>query len=88
MYWFKTLKTAEGFGPKTIEVLVENGKISLEDVYALTSVDFEKMGFGEKQSLNLENALKNSLSTETEDARFLAAFGIHHLGVGEKVENY
>ena len=27
--------------------------------------------------------MKNSLSTETEDARFLAAFGIHHLGVGE-----
>ena len=44
MYWFKTLKTAEGFGPKTIEVLVENGKISLEDVYALTSANFEKMG--------------------------------------------
>ena len=82
-YWFKTLKTADGFGPKTIEVLVENGKVSLEDVYALKSTDFEKMGFGEKQSLNLEKALKSSLDTETEDARFLAAFGIHHLGVGE-----
>jgi DNA ligase (NAD+) len=82
-YWFKTLKSADGFGPKTIEVLVENGKIKLEDVYELQISEFEKMGFGSKQSKNLYNSLQTSLKTETEDAKFLAAFGIEHLGTGE-----
>ena len=82
-YWFKTLRTADGFGPKTIEVLVDNGKTRLEEVYALQESDFVKMGFGEKQSENLEKSLQTSLRTEIEDAKFLAAFGIVHLGEGE-----
>ena len=45
--------------------------------------DFEKLGFGEKQSQNLEDALQNSRKESIEDARFLAAFGLLHLGIGE-----
>lgn len=82
-HWFKTLGNANGFGPSTIQVLVEKNYTTLEAIYNMNADDFECIGFGEKQSQNLEEALKNSRTEPIEDARFLAAFGILHLGIGE-----
>lgn len=81
-YFFKTIETAKGFGPNTLQTLVANGYSSIESVFALKEADFLEMEFGDKQSENLENALKLGISTAIEDARFLAAFGIENLGIG------
>ena len=81
-YFFKTIETTKGFGPKTLETLVSNGYASIESVFALKEQDFLDMDFGEKQAENLENALKVGVSSTIEDARFLAAFGIEDLGIG------
>jgi DNA ligase (NAD+) len=81
-YFFKTLETAKGFGPKTLETLVSNGYSSIENVFALKEQDFLDMEFGDKQAENLSQALKDCSSTAIEDARFLAAFGIEDLGIG------
>jgi DNA ligase (NAD+) len=40
------------------------------------------MGFGEKTSQNLINQLQRSRQESIEDWRFLAAFGVHRLGMG------
>ncbi len=81
-YFFKTIENAKGFGKKTIETLVKNGYTSIESIFGLTRLDFVDMGFGDKQSENLEQALQNGINTEIEDARFLASFGIGNLGIG------
>ncbi len=81
-YFFKTIETAKGFGPKTLEVLVENDHNSVEAIFALKEKDFVEMGFGDKQAENLEKALRDAINTEIEDSRFLASFGINHLGIG------
>ena len=83
IHWFKTLGTADWFGIKTIKRLVENGFDSLEQIYAMTEKDFNKLEFGPQQSLNLSQALALSRSKEVEDWRFLAAFGIPSLGRGD-----
>ncbi|MEO1941242.1 MAG: BRCT domain-containing protein, partial [Candidatus Thioglobus sp.] len=41
-----------------------------------------QMGFGDKTSENLLNQLRRSCSEEIEDWRFLAAFGIARMGMG------
>lgn len=82
-YFFKTIQNAKGFGPSTIQVLVSKGITEIDEVFALTEKDFIRFGFGEKESENLEQALQTGITTEMEEARFLAAFGIEHLGIGE-----
>ena len=82
-YWFKTLGNCDGFGPKTIEILQENDCTTIEEIYKQTVSTFQKMGFGKKTSQNLVESMKSSRSTPIEDARFLAAFGIPHLGLGD-----
>ena len=82
-HWFRTLKTADNFGPKTIEKLVEGGFDSLEKLYALTEADLKGLGFGDGQTANLLAALVISQRQQVEDARWLAAFGIPDLGVGD-----
>ena len=82
-YFFKTIQNAKGFGPSTIQILVSQGITEVDEIFALTEKDFIRFGFGEKESENLEQALQTGISTEMEDARFLAAFGIEHLGIGE-----
>lgn len=81
-HFFKTLGTADGFGPKSIETLVAKGHISIPDIFALKKEDFFDMDFGEKQSENFETAMQTAIKTPVEDARFLAAFGISNLGIG------
>lgn len=82
-HWFKTLGTADWFGIKTIQKLVENGYDSLAKIYALTQADLTGMGFGPVQSRNLEEALDISKNKPVEDWRFLAALGISNLGTGD-----
>ena len=82
-HWFKTLGNCDGFGPKTIEKLVEGGYTDIKTIYAMTVPDFQTLGFGDKQSENLVSALVESRGELLEDARFLAAFGIANLGPGD-----
>ncbi|MEL6343362.1 MAG: BRCT domain-containing protein [Myxococcota bacterium] len=82
-HWFKTLGTADWYGEKTITRLVAGGINSLQKVYAMTKEDVIKLDFGEGQTKNLIDALTISRQQPVEDARFLAAFGIKDLGVGD-----
>ncbi len=82
-HWFKTLGSADWFGIKTIQKLVNAGYTSLEKIYALKADDFTAVGFGPVQSKNLAEALETSRTKQVEDWRFLAAFGIADLGVGD-----
>ena len=82
-YWFRTLGSADGFGPKSIEKIVDGGYNNLKKIYGMKKKNFQDLGFGDKQSENLEAALRTSQTTTVEDARFLAAFGIPNLGIGD-----
>jgi len=76
VYWFRTLGNADWFGLKTLEKLVDGGYDSLERLYAMTAVEFARLGFGPVQSVNLAEAVTTSRTKAVEDWRFLAAFGI------------
>jgi DNA ligase (NAD+) len=82
-HWFKTLGSADWFGIKTIRKIVDHGHDRLEKVYRLGENDFVEMGFGPVQSRNLSEAIALSRAKPVEDWRFLAAFGIADLGVGD-----
>lgn len=82
-HWFKTLGNADWFGIKTIEKLVAGGYDSLEKIYGMGVEDFSRLGFGPVQSVNLAQALQTSRTKQIEDWRFLAAFGLPNLGVGD-----
>ena len=83
LHWFKTLGTADWFGPKTIARLVEAGYNNLEKLYELEPAALEALGFGPQQAKNLCEALALSRRKPVEDWRFLAAFGIPSLGRGD-----
>ncbi|WP_300669673.1 BRCT domain-containing protein [Desulfoluna sp.] len=83
IHWFKTLGSADWFGKKTVQKLVEKGYDSLEKIYKLKAMEFQALGFGPVQSENLYNALGISRTTSVEDWRFLAAFGVRSLGKSE-----
>lgn len=83
LHFFTVLGNIDLFGPSTIRTLVDNDVTSLEAIYALKTEDFANMGFGDKQAKNLEAQLLRSRTEEVEDWRFLASFGIHHLGRGD-----
>jgi DNA ligase (NAD+) len=83
IHWFKTLGSADWFGKKTVQKLVEKGYDSLERLYRLKALEFQALGFGPVQSENLYNALGISRTESVEDWRFLAAFGIRSLGKSE-----
>ena len=82
-HWFKTLGSADGMGEKTIARMVDAGFSTLEKVYAISESDLVAIGFGPGQTSNIIAALRVSLSTPVEDARFLSALGIKDLGIGE-----
>jgi len=82
IHFFKTLGTADGFGPSCIATLHKNNYRDIFGIYHLTKNDFEAIGFGPKVSANLEKNLLLSRQRNVEDWRFLAAFGIRHLGTG------
>jgi DNA ligase (NAD+) len=81
-YFFKILANNDGFGIATIEKLYEHGIRKISQIYALSASDLSDMGFGDKTSTNLVNQLKRSTNEQIEDWRFLAAFGVTRMGLG------
>ena len=81
-YFFKILANNDGFGIKTIEKLYKHGICQISQIYALHKSDLMRMDFADKTSANLINQLKRSRLEEVEDWRFLAAFGMLRLGMG------
>jgi len=82
VYFYKVLANNDGFGQATIKKLYENGIRQVSDIYALDEAEFMSMGFGEKTSQNLVKQLIRSRQESVEDWRFLAAFGVQRLGMG------
>lgn len=80
-HFFNTLRNVDGFGASTIEKLYEQHIRSVHAVYLLSETDLQRFGFGDKQSQNLVSQLLRSRNEPLEDWRFLAAFGIHRLGL-------
>lgn len=81
-HFFRVLKNNDGFGEKTIKKLYEYGIRRVDEIYQLSTEQFESMGFGPKQSQNLVDQLLRSRNEAIEDWRFLAAFGVFRMGLG------
>lgn len=79
-HYFMTLRNINGFGESTISKLYDNGVKDVCSIYHLTESDFQRFGFGGKQSQNLVSELVRSRNENLEDWRFLAAMGMHRLG--------
>ncbi len=82
VYFYKVLANNDGFGQATIKKLYENGIRQVSDIYALDEAELMSMDFGEKTSQNLVKQLIRSRQESVEDWRFLAAFGVQRLGMG------
>ena len=86
-HFFRTLANNDGFGEKTIEKLHACGVNSVYAVYQLTLEQLIEMGFrsqdGKNQlAKNLLDQLRRSRTEAIEDWRFLGAFGIYRMGLG------
>jgi DNA ligase (NAD+) len=80
VYHFKTLDI-KNFGYKTVEKIVDSGKVSsLSDVYSFSKLDYQEMGFGERQAEVLIESIDEVKSKEVEPAKLLASFGVRGLG--------
>ncbi|MBT6634583.1 MAG: DNA ligase, partial [Gammaproteobacteria bacterium] len=82
IYFFRILANNDGFGQATIQKLYDEGIRQVIDIYLLNEAKLMSMGFGEKTSNNLINQLIRSRKESIEDWRFLAAFGVQRLGMG------
>ena len=81
-HFFRVLKNNDGFGAATIKKLYAYGIRQVDEIYQLNAQQFEAMGFGPKQSQNLVEQLLRSRTEAIEDWRFLAAFGVFRMGLG------
>ncbi|MCP3889793.1 MAG: DNA ligase [Desulfobulbaceae bacterium] len=81
-HFFKVLGNIDGFGPSSIKKIYDGGVERVSSIYALREEDFVAWGFGPKQAENMVAQLQRSLSEPIEDWRFLAAFGVHRMGMG------
>ncbi len=81
-HFFKILRNNDGFGRKTIEKLHSHGINSVYSIYQLTLTDLTAYGFGDKTAQNLLDQLHRSRTEAIEDWRFLGAFGIYRMGLG------
>ncbi|MFW2365228.1 MAG: helix-hairpin-helix domain-containing protein, partial [Desulforhopalus sp.] len=81
-HFFKTLGNIDGFGPSSILKIFKGGVVSIPDIYRLEAEDFESLGFGPKQAVNMVTQMQRSLTEPIEDWRFLAAFGLFRMGMG------
>jgi len=82
VHFFKTLGNNDGFGPKVIEKLHEQGMKRIHEIYEGQKHKFLGFGFGDKTAQNLVDQLIMSQQIEIEDWRFLAAFGVSRLAGG------
>jgi DNA ligase (NAD+) len=81
-HFFKVLGNIDGFGPSSIRKIYECGVRTIPDIYGLRTEDIVGFGFGPKQAENMVGQLQRSLGETIEDWRFLAAFGIYRMGMG------
>jgi DNA ligase (NAD+) len=86
-HFFRTLANNDGFGGKTIEKLHASGVNSVYEIYQLSLEQFIEVGFrsqdGKNQlAKNLLEQLERSRTEAIEDWRFLGAFGIYRMGLG------
>ncbi len=81
-HFFRVLANNDGFGSATIAKLYSYGIRNIAQIYPLQPQDFVAMGFGNKQAENLVNQLIRSRTEAIEDWRFLAAFGVFRMGLG------
>ncbi len=86
-HFFRTLANNDGFGAKTIEKLHANGINSVYAIYQLTLAQLIDMGFRSQDgknliAKNLLDQLERSRTEAIEDWRFLGAFGIWRMGLG------
>ena len=82
IHFFKTLGNVDGFGPKVIEKITNQGIKHIHEIYQIPMHQFVEFGFGDKTSQNLVDQLLASRQIEIEDWRFLAAFGVTRLAGG------
>ena len=82
IHFFKTLGNVDGFGPKVIEKIANQGIKHIHEIYQIPKDQFVEFGFGDKTSQNLIDQLQVSREIEIEDWRFLAAFGVTRLAGG------
>ena len=82
IYFFRILANNDGFGQATIQKLYAEGIRQVNDIYLLNEAKLMSIGFGKKTSHNLINQLIRSRKESIEDWRFLAAFGVQRLGMG------
>jgi DNA ligase (NAD+) len=81
-HFFRVLANVDGFGLKTVEKLHANGVDSVYAIYRLDLKQLQDMGFGDKTAQNLLDQLRRSRTEAIEDWRFLGAFGIYRMGLG------
>jgi DNA ligase (NAD+) len=81
-HFFKVLGNNDGFGPSSIQKIYTGGITTIPGIYSLREEDFVNLGFGPKQAENMVGQLQRSLVEPIEDWRFLAAFGIYRMGMG------
>jgi len=81
-HFFKVLGNNDGFGSATIAKLYQHNIRTIAQIYPLQQTDFVAMGFGAKQAENLVTQLGRSRTEPIEDWRFLAAFGVFRMGLG------
>ncbi|MGB3221606.1 MAG: helix-hairpin-helix domain-containing protein [Desulforhopalus sp.] len=81
-HFFKVLGNIDGFGPSSIRKIYGCGVRTIPEIYGLKVEDLVDFGFGPKQAENMVGQLQRSLVETIEDWRFLAAFGIYRMGMG------
>lgn len=82
-HFFATMGNADLFGPANIRKLVDGGVKTLPAIYAVNLMELTCIGFSIKQAQNLLDEIQRTRIEAVEDWRFLAAFGIRHLGRGD-----
>lgn len=81
-HFFKVLGNVDGFGQASIKKIFAGGIRSLPEIYKLTEERLVGLTFGPKQAQNMVAQLQRSRLSPIEDWRFLAAFGIYRMGMG------
>jgi len=82
LHFFQTLNNLDGFGPKTIERLIEYGYDTIPKIYSMKYEHFQDAGYQHQTIMNLGTELEESKERPIEPYRFIAALGINHLGIG------
>lgn len=82
LHFFNTIDNLDGFGPKVVENLMNNGFDTIDKIYKMSYNDFLYSGYKHKTIMNLGIESEQSKERPIDNYRFLAALGINHLGIG------